>query len=199
MKPFLVRSFMYPHETKTVNKYVDLMINNKKVGLYKNDSGNYWQLNGDPLTDAIGLVYQETVSAKVQKDLSLSYTMLRRWEQGCYVPWHRNRWECEYTVAIQISDNHWSLGFTDNDSDNPLINGVQKESTIFTPTEGDAVIWQGAETYQGRRKLKDSACTTLMLYFVEKESHLDYKDNRTVYGDNYKTYQRPHGEWKIET
>ena len=78
--------------------------------------------------------------------------------------------------------------------------GLQEETAlILTPLQGDAVIFNGAETHHGRRGLKENACTTLMLYYVEKDSFLDTKDSRKNYGDNYKTRVRPNGNvWEID-
>ena len=77
--------------------------------------------------------------------------------------------------------------------------GLQEETAlILTPQQGDAVIFNGAETHHGRKALKHNACTTLMLYYVEKDSFLDTKDSRKNYGDNYKTRIRPNGNiWEI--
>ena len=134
-----------------------------------------------------------------------TYTMLRRWKKDCFMDWHRNRWECEYTVVIQISDSNWPIGFVDRDDtlsgSNPLILGerTKEHNKIITPLQGDAIIFNGAETHHGRRPLKEDACTTLMLYYVEKDSFLDTKDSRKNYGDNYKTRVRPNGNvWEID-
>ncbi len=201
MKPFLQRSFLHLHECYTVNQYVDLLWKQDKLIRIKLKNGEKWQLQGDPLTDSIGLVYAETVGKILNKELSLTHTVLRRWRKGCYMSWHRNRWECEYTVAIQISDNTWPIGFAQKkqEGSNPAIMGLQEETAlILTPQQGDAVIFNSAETHHGRRPLKHNACTTLMLYYVEKDSFLDTKDSRKNYGDNYKTRIRPNGHiWEI--
>ena len=202
MKPFLQKSFLHLHECYTVNQYVDLLWKQNKLIRIKLKNGEKWQLQGDPLTDSIGLVYAEKVGKLIDKELSLTHTVLRRWRKGCYMDWHRNRWECEYTVAIQISDNNWPIGFANKgqEGSNPAIMGLQEETAlILTPLQGDAVIFNGAETHHGRRGLKENACTTLMLYYVEKDSFLDTKDSRKNYGDNYKTRVRPNGNvWEID-
>ena len=202
MQPFLQKSFLHLHECFTVNQYVDLLWKQNKLITIKLKNGEKWQLQGDPLTDSIGLVYAETVGRLLDKELSLTHTVLRRWRKGCYMHWHRNRWECEYTVAIQISDSNWPIGFAQKkqEGSNPAIMGLQEETAlILTPLQGDAVIFNGAETHHGRRALKEDACTTLMLYYVEKDSFLDTKDSRKNYGDNYKTRVRPNGNvWEID-
>ena len=201
MKPFIQKSFIDLHECDIISQYVDLLDRNNRLSKVIKKNGQYWQLNGDPLTDAVGLVYLPKIESILDKNLSLTYTMLRRWKKDCFIDWHRNKWECEVTVVLQISDNHWSIAFASNNQSgsNPVINGTQDEQAqILTPQQGDAGIYNAAETHHGRRPLKDTACTTLMLYYVEKNSYLDQKDNRQVYGDNYQSRLRPNGDvWKI--
>jgi hypothetical protein len=176
-------------ECSIVQQYVNLLVLNKRIKKISQENGEFWQLNGDPLTDSIGLVYQETVIAHIKKKVNLSYSMLRRWNAGASMPWHRNRWEAEWTVLIQISDNNWPIGFTGGQQESPYIEGQQSSSMILTPSRGDAVIFNASENFHSRHKLKGSECTTLCLYYTEVDGYLDCKDNRDNYGDNYKTKQ----------
>jgi|TARA_B110000240_G_C13432028_1_gene424180 hypothetical protein len=197
MKPYKQNSFMSPHECDTVNKYIDLRILNKTIPRRKQKNGEHYQLSGDPLSDAIGLVYRDTVAQLLKKDVVLSYSMIRRYAKHSFMPWHRNRWEAEHAIVIQISDNSWPMGFVEG-QDNPLIEGEQKPSSILNCHQGDAVVFNAAETYHGRHKLKLDLVTTLNLYYVEAGGYLDNKDRRINYGDNYKSQHNPDShQWKI--
>ena len=197
MKPFKQSSFMSPHECDIVNKYMDLRILNRNVSRYKGKSGTHFQLGGDALSDGIGLVYRDTVANLLNKDVVLSYSMVRRYAKHSFLGWHRNRWEAEHAVIIQISDDSWPMGFIEG-QDNPLIEGEQKPSMILSCHQGDAVIFNAAEIYHGRHRLKLDSLTTLNLYYVEAGGYLDNKDRRINYGDNYKSQHNPDShQWKI--
>ena len=143
MKPFIQRSFISPQECETLMKYEQHLYKTSKRSLATNNNknGKFYTLVGDPLTDAVGLVYKDRLESILDKKLSLSYSYLKRSTRGCYMPWHKNRWECEYTVVIQISDSNWPIGFADRDDtlsgSNPLILGERtKEHTKTTPPQG---------------------------------------------------------------
>lgn len=197
MTPVRQNSFMSPHECYIAQQYMDLRIQNRSCGRLQRESGLLYQINGDALSDGIGLVYLERVEQIVKKKLALSTSMLRRYTKGCYLPWHRNRWECEHTVLIQISDHSWPIGFAEG-QDSPLVEGEQGASSILTASQGDAIIFNGSETYHGRRGLKIPHCTILSIYYVEEGGYLDNRDRRIKYGDNYKSQHNPDShQWKI--
>jgi len=176
MKPFLQRSFISPQECETLMKYQQHRSTTNGSNLIHNKNGKFYTLVGDPLTDAIGLVYKDRLESILNKKLSLSYSYLKRSTRGCYMPWHKNRWECEYVVAIQCSWNEWPIYFLE-DQDSPLIEGEQDNALELIAQQGDAVIFCGADSLHARRPLKSLSSTTLSLNYVEKDGYLDNMDN----------------------
>lgn len=202
MKPFIQRSFISPQECETLMKYDQHLYKTIKrsYSSHDNKNGKFYTLVGDPLTDAVGLVYKDRLESILKKKLSLSYSYLKRSTRGCYMPWHKNRWECEYVVAIQCSWNEWPIYFL-KDQDSPLIEGEQDNALELIAHQGDAVIFCGADSLHARRPLKSLSSTTLSLNYVEKDGYLDNMDNREKYGDNYSTWSKPTlhgGEWKVD-
>ena len=200
MKPILQKSFMDLHECNTIEHYVNLRIlNNRATKQRKEDKkAIFYAIQSTALTDGIGLTYKSQVETILGKKLSLSTSALRKWGKGCYMGWHKNRWECEYVVSVQISDNSWPIGFLTEVQDNPQIEGQTAKGPVKTCLQGDAIIFNGATTYHGRQRLEEDSCITLMLYYVEEETYCDTKDKRELYGDENRTRLRLHGELKID-
>jgi len=198
MKPTLQKSFMNLHECYTIEKYMDLRITNRKVGIVKRKSGPTKELHGTALTDAIGLVYKPNIEQIFGEKLSLTNSILKRTYRDGLMDWHRNKWQFEYVAVIQISDNLWPIGFQ-TDQDSPYVEGLQNEAgAVLTAQQGDAILFNGAVTYHGRQRLKDDKCTVLMLYYVEEDGFLDNKAERELYGDEHKTKITPFGGLKID-
>lgn len=191
---FLQKSFLSPQECELCELYMDMKIANG-LKQHKTAHGKFWQLQGDPLTDALGKTYENLVSQILDVEVSLTYSIMRNWVKGAFLNWHRNKWECEYTVSIQISDNSWPLGFTDQDS--PKIEGVQNLEVI-NALQGDAVFFKACELYHGRRPLKDQFLKNISLHYVEKGSYNDNLHGRRTLGDSFQTLNKPNGgHWEI--
>tara|TARA_Y100000361_G_C11159882_1_gene346551 strand:+ start:854 stop:1450 length:597 start_codon:yes stop_codon:yes gene_type:complete len=183
MKPILQKSFMDTHECQTIEHYLNLRIQNKRAIKQKDKRGMFYIVQGTALTDSIGLTYLKQVEGILGKKLSLSTTGLRKWSNNTFQGWHKNHWTYEYVVSIQISDHMWPIGFLTKTQDHPWIEGQQNADSVISCMQGDAVIFNGATTYHGRHRLRDDWCTTLMLYYVEKDGYTDKKDKRQLYGD----------------
>ena len=175
---------MYIDECKTIEHYLDLRIKNgRAIKQRKNDDGLFFIIQGTALTDSVGLTYLPRVEEVLGKKLSLSTTGLRKWRKNTFQGWHKNHWSYEIVVSIQISDHMWPIGFLTELQDHPWIEGQQNADTVANCLQGDAVIFNGATTYHGRHRLQDDWCTTMQLYYVEKDSYTDKKDKRQLYGD----------------
>ena len=200
MKPILQKSFMDIHECKTIEHYTALRIANGRASKQRKEDKTaiFYAIQSTPLTDGIGITYKPQVEKLLGKKLSLSTSGIRKWGKGCYMGWHKNRWECEYVVSIQISDHAWPIGFLTEVQDNPMIEGQSAKGPVKTCLQGDALIFNGATTYHGRQRLDSNFCITLMLYYVEEGDYCDTKDKRELYGDENKTRMRLHGELQID-
>jgi len=186
------------HECETLCNYMRLRQMTGRVAKRMVKSGKVWEVHGTALTDSIGITYLTTVQEHFKEKLSLSSSMLKAWDKGTAMNWHVNKWEFEYVVCVQISDNSWPIGFARN-QDNPLVEGVQYDAQILEAMQGDAVVFNGATTYHGRKRLLEESCITLCLYYVPLGGHLDRKAGRKKYGDEYKTRINLHGEIKYDT
>ncbi len=171
------------HECKTVQNYIILRKLNQRIRKVVDKRGTFFILQGTALTDSIGLTYLPHVEKIIGKKLALSTTGLRLWQKGNFMTWHRNQWNYEYVVSVQISDHMWPIGFLTEMQDHPWIEGQQTADSIHSCYQGDAVIFNGAETYHGRHRLKDKECITMQLYYIEKDGYTDNKDTRELYGD----------------
>jgi len=200
MKPQILKSFMGLHECEILQQYLQLRANNGKVAKRNFKSGKRWEVHCSATTDAIGLTYKRQVEDVFKTKLSLSSTCLRKFAKDSFVGWHRNKWNFEYVVAIQVSDNTWAAGFA-NKQDNPVIEGLQgRNITDFaklTALQGDAIAFNGSTTYHGRRSAPTD-CTILYLYYVEENQYLDTKAGREKYGEEFKTKIDLHGEVKFD-
>jgi len=198
MKPIIRKSFMSPHECEILCNYIDLRTKTGRVAKRMLKSGKVWEVHGTALTDSIGLTYLHSAEEHFKKRLSLSSSRLKIWDKGVALGWHINKWEFEYVVCIQVSDDTWPIGFAKG-QDNPLVEGLQaKNAQVLTPMQGDAILFNGATTYHGRRKLEANSCTTLCLYYVERDGYLDNKAGRAKYGDDYKTRIELYGELQYD-
>ena len=197
MKPIIRKSFMSPHECEILCTYIDLRRKTGRVVKRMMKSGKVWEVHGTALTDSIGLTYLHSAEEHFKRRLSLTSTMLKRWNKGVAMNWHKNKWEFEYVVCVQVSDDSWPIGFA-KDQDNPLVEGLQYDAQILEAMQGDAVLFNGATTYHGRRRLEANSCTTLCLYYVEKGGWLDNKAGRAKYGDDYKTRIELYGELQYD-
>tara|TARA_B100001778_G_scaffold110137_2_gene90136 strand:+ start:5331 stop:5930 length:600 start_codon:yes stop_codon:yes gene_type:complete len=199
MTPFIQKDFLSPQECNTIMRYHQLLINQGEKPITQKN-GTFWAKMGDPYLDALGLEYSGKAGRRLEKKVSLSYSYLKKSTKGCAMNWHRNRYECEYVVYIQISDNHWPIYFL-KDQDNPYIEGEQDTADELIAMQGDAIFFKGAEHTHARRYLKDMFSTGLSLNYVDKDGYLDTKDERSSYGDNYKTFKEytRHGAWEIES
>lgn len=198
MNPQVLKSFMGLHECQILQQYLHLRGINGRVTKRTFKSGKRWEIHSSALTDAVGLTYKRQVEAAFDTKLSLSSTCLRKFTKNSYVGWHKNKWNFEYVVAIQISDHTWPMGFAAN-QDNPIIEGLQNVVNWkkLSALQGDAIAFNGATTYHGRHKALDDT-TLLYLYYVEDSGYLDNKAGREKYGDEFKTKIDLHGEVKFD-
>lgn len=200
MNSQVLKSFMGLHECEILQWYLQLRADNGKVAKRTLKSGKRWEVHSSPLTDAVGLTYKRQVEDAFKTKLSLSSTCLRKFAKDSHVGWHRNKWNFEYVVAIQVSDSTWPIGFADK-QDNPLVEGLQSRNitdfTKLTALQGDAIAFNGATTYHGRRSAPTD-CTILYLYYVEENQYLDNKAGREKYGDEFTTKIDLHGEVKFD-
>ena len=197
MKPKILKSFMGLHECEILCSYINLRTKTGRVAKRMLKSGKVWEVHGTALTDSIGLTYLHNAEEHFKQRLSLTSSMLKRWDKGVAMNWHINKWEFEYVVCIQVSDDTWPIGFAKG-QDNPLVEGLQYDAQVLEPMQGDAVLFNGATTYHGRRRLEASSCTTLCLYYVEKDGYLDNKAGRVKNGDDYKTRIELYGELQYD-
>ena len=188
------------HECEILQQYLQLREANGKVAKRNLKSGRRWEIHSSATTDAIGLTYKRQIEDAFKIKLSLSSTCLRKFEKGSNIGWHRNKWNFEYVVAIQVNDTTWPIGLAKK-QDNPVIEGVQGRNitdfTKLTALQGDAIAFNGATTYHGRRSAPTD-CTILYLYYVEENQYLDTKAGREKYGEEFKTKIDLHGEVKFD-
>ena len=102
---------MSPHECEILCTYIDLRRKTGRVVKRMMKSGKVWEVHGTALTDSIGLTYLHSAEEHFKRRLSLTSTMLKRWNKGVAMNWHKNKWEFEYVVCVQVSDDSWPLGF----------------------------------------------------------------------------------------
>ena len=197
MKPLLQKSFMGLQECETLCQYTRLRRATKRMVKRKLSTGIVWEAHGTALTDSIGLTYLHRAESVFDRQLSLTSSMIKVWSKGCAMNWHLNKWEFEFVVCVQISDHSWPIGFA-HGQDNPVIEGLQYDADVLTAIQGDAIFFNGATTYHGRRRLQDDHCITLCLYYVPTGGHLDSKAGRKYYGEEYKTRLELHGEIKYD-
>ena len=139
--------------------------------------GNCYDLYGDSFCEAIGVYKTEQVSRYAQTDVSLTYGLLREYEKGAGLTWHRDRWQCKYSVTIQLTAGAWPLDFAET-----YIGGLWVPDSSVILQRGDALFYKGCEIYHSRQPLKIDRSRHLLLHYVEKGSALDKKDNRPQYG-----------------
>ena len=139
--------------------------------------GKCFDLYGDSFCEAIGVYKTSEANKYMNADLSLTYGLMREYEKGAALKWHRDRWQCEYSCTIQISKEVWPIHFAD-----PYIGGRWEPSSSIILQRGDAVFYKGYETFHGRDALKHETSRHLFLHYVGKGSALDRKDNRPHYG-----------------
>ncbi len=139
--------------------------------------GKSFDLYGDSFCEAIGVYKAPIISKQMGIDLSLTYGIMREYQRGAVLKYHRDRWQCEYSATIQISEGVWPIHLAE-----PYIGGKWEPSASVILQRGDALFYKGYETFHGRDALKHETSRHLFLHYVEKNSPLDMKDNRPGYG-----------------
>ena len=149
-------------------------------------TGKCYDLYGDSFCEAIGVYKNPVANRWVQGDLSLSYGLMREYEKGAVLKWHRDRWQCEYSCTVQLSKNTWPIHFSET-----YIGGVWGADASVILQRGDAVFYKGCEVYHSRAALPHKTSRHLFLHYVEHNGPLDNKDRRTRYGDTIKELRIP--------
>jgi hypothetical protein len=139
--------------------------------------GKSFDLYGDSFCEAIGIYKTPVINKYTGKTLSLTYGLMREYEKGASLRWHRDRWQCEYSITVQVSKGVWPMHFTEN-----YIGGLWEAQTSVILQRGDAIFYKGCEIYHSRNVLPHKTSRHLFLHYVEKNSALDNKDNRIGYG-----------------
>jgi len=142
------------------------------------EDGKAYNLYGDSFCESIGL-YKTPVANQWAKgkSLSLAYGLMREYEKGAQLKWHRDRWQCEYSCTVQISNKPWPIHFSET-----YIGGIWGADASVILQRGDAVFYKGCEIYHCRAPLEHKTSRHLFLHYVEKDSALDNKDFRPNYG-----------------
>ena len=96
---------------------------------------------------------------------------------GAELRWHRDRWQCEYSCTVQISDKPWPIHMSEK-----YIGGVWGADASIILQRGDAVFYKGCEIYHCRTALEHETSRHLFLHYVDKDSALDNYDSRPNYG-----------------
>ena len=176
----ICQGFLEQETCDILEKHFDLQ---KELGrctygdINKIPQGKSFDLYGDSFCEAIGVHKTAYINKLLELNLSLTYGLMREYERGAVLKWHRDRWQCEYSVTIQISKGAWPIHFAD-----PYIGGRWEPSSSVILQRGDAVFYKGYETFHGRDALKHETSRHLFLHYVEKNSPLDNKDSRPNYG-----------------
>ena len=139
--------------------------------------GKSFDLYGDSFCEAIGIHKTQEMEDTLGRKLSLTYGLMREYEKGAALRWHRDRWECEYSVTVQLSKGAWPMHFTEN-----YIGGLWEAQTSVILQRGDAVFYKGCEIYHSRNVNPHKTSRHLFLHYVEKNSALDNRDGRPDYG-----------------
>tara|TARA_Y100001951_G_C11292107_1_gene272904 strand:- start:636 stop:1238 length:603 start_codon:yes stop_codon:yes gene_type:complete len=140
-------------------------------------NGYSWDLYSSPFTDSLGLSKVPEINKIINDNVSLSYTMLRQYDRNSKLQWHRDRWECEFSVSCQISPEPWGMEF--GESGQKLHAG---EHDLLIVERGDAIFYLGPQVFHSRKKLPHSKHIQIFLHYVLKGSTLDTRDHRPEYG-----------------
>ena len=177
----ILKKFIDEETCQVADQYMNLAIKNDTavhghVNQYK-PNGNCWDLYCSAFTDSLGLIKTPEVNKIINGNASLSYTMLRQYDQGSKLQWHRDRWQCLYSLSVQISREPWGIEFAESGRD--LHAG---RHSLLLIERGDAVFYLGPQVFHSRKVLPHSKHIQIFLHYVEKGSDIDTKDGRIEYG-----------------
>lgn len=125
---------------------------------------------GDHAFDTFSLMSAPFLSKVIGTDIVPTYTYARIYlNNACLLP-HMDRKECEHSVTLFLGGEYTHLW--------PI--WMQKPNKHKTPemcvlSEGDAVIYKGAEVNHWRDHFEGVNYYQLFMHYVEK--HGEYKDN----------------------
>ena len=139
--------------------------------------GKAWDLYGDSFCESIGIHKTPVANKWVNGKLNLAYGLMREYEKGAELRWHRDRWQCEYSCTVQISDKPWPIHMSET-----YIGGVWGADASIILQRGDAVFYKGCEIYHCRTALEHETSRHLFLHYVDKDSALDNYDSRPNHG-----------------
>ena len=179
----IVQGFLQRELCEVLEQYMDLAISNKLThygSVNGVPQGMCHDLYGDGFCEAIGIAKIPEIEKYTGGDMSLTYGILRQYQNKAALTWHRDRWHCEYSVSVQVSKNTWPMHFAKNGT----IGGQWKKDASVILQQGDALLYKGCEVYHSRDKLRHHRSRHLFLHYVEKGSALDNKDGRANYGIN---------------
>jgi len=162
---------------------MDLAISNKLTyygQVNRVPQGMCHDLYGDAFCEAIGLAKLPELERYMHAAPSLTYGILRQYQNKASLGWHRDRWHCEFSVTVQLDKVPWAMHFAMNGA----IGGQWRKDASILLQQGDAILYRGCEVYHSRDKLRQHRSRHLFLHYVEKGSALDNKDSRPEYGIN---------------
>lgn len=175
--------FLTRETCEILEEYIDLAISNKlthygQVNGYP--QGMCHDLYGDPFAEAIGLAKVAELERYMHGSPSLTYGILRQYQNKASLVWHRDRWQCEFSVTVQLSKTPWPMHFAMNGA----IGGQWRKDSSIILQQGDAILYRGCEVFHSRDKLRHHRSRHLFLHYVEQGSSMDNKDGRREYGNN---------------
>ncbi len=183
----IVQGFLTRELCEILESYTDLAINNNLMNYHTVNhvlgNGMCHDLYGDGFCEAIGLAKLPELERFMGGKPSLTYGLLRQYQNKASLTWHRDRWQCEFSASVQVSKTPWAIHFARN----ATIGGQWKKDASVILQQGDAVLYKGCEIYHSRDKLKYHRSRHLFLHYVEKGDALDTKDGRPEYGINNQT------------
>ena len=123
----------------------------------------------EPMAEAMLLSCQEGMSNVCGVELLPTYSFVRYYTKGNYLPRHIDRPSCEYSVTLPIHGTGWSIFFEEEEVDLQL---------------GDIVVYKGGELVHHRNALESDLQIQMHLHYVDANGEFsEFKyDKRTEIG-----------------
>lgn len=153
----IIRNAISDETLSLINNYVKLQQANNYFSPDKYFAVTKYM---DPVMQSLLMLIQKKVEVVVEKDLFPTYSHVRIYNNGDYLPAHTDRESCEYSVTMALDYNCdfvWPIF---------VMNGDQKVNAFLD--RGDMLIYKGIEVIHGRDMFMGDSWTQVFLHYVDQ-------------------------------
>lgn len=190
MEPIFIKEFLPQNILSLCYQYCLIKYSNISLKRFDTQANSIIGENYDYLMETILDMSTSVIEKNVGKKLWPTYSYLRIYDRGADLPVHKDRYSCEYTVALVLGcdpiDRPYEIfiGEEDNTSDYKYYDEFKRFNRYkidykFPMSPNNALIFKGRDKSHWREYCEHDHYITVFIHYVDQEGpYAKYKFDR---------------------